>query len=90
MSQLEAFYTELLPHAERALVHLSKFRLGELPDPEARLLKLLLSLAEVTPAIEWYEQPKVVDGLAAERFPAVVQLPDTELPSPQGSKPGPA
>ena len=79
--ELSAFYDALLPQAERALVHLSGFQLGALPGEEARLLKLLLALAEITPAIEWYRQPSVVDGLAAERFPAAVMLPDTESPT---------
>lgn len=74
--ELEEFYAALLPRAEEALVHLSNFKLGKLPEKEACLLKLLLSLAEVTPAIEWYGQPRVIDGLDPERFPAAVLLSD--------------
>ncbi|MCH2409385.1 hypothetical protein MK292_00940 [Myxococcota bacterium] len=76
LDELEEFYSSLLPLAEKALVHLSGFKLGELPKEEALLLKLLLSLAEVTPAIEWYGQPRVIDGLDPERFPAALLLKD--------------
>lgn len=78
IAELRDFYEALLPHARRALAHLAEFKLGELPQPEERLLKLMLALAEVGPAVEWYGQAKVVDGLAAERFPALRCLSDTE------------
>lgn len=78
MAELRDFYDALLPYAERALAHLAAFKLGALPPPEERLLKLMLALAEVGPAVEWYGQAKVVDGLAASRFPAVQVLPDTD------------
>lgn len=74
--ELRAFYEAMLPHAKRALEHLAECSLGELAPPEARLLKLMLALAEVAPAVEWYGQSKVVDGLPAERFPAVAPIPD--------------
>ncbi len=77
IDQLRAFYDALLPRAEAALAHLAQFQLGALPAPEERLLKLMLSLAEVGPAVEWYGQAGVVDGLDAARFPALQVLPDT-------------
>ncbi len=48
--------------ADRALAHLRAFKLGEVPPAEERLLKLMLSLAEVGPAVEWFGDPHVYDG----------------------------
>ncbi len=43
---------------------------------EERLLKLMLSFAEVTPAIEFYKQPAVVDGFSTDKFRVLEELPD--------------
>ncbi|MGE3772088.1 MAG: hypothetical protein AB7I32_04130 [Gammaproteobacteria bacterium] len=77
LADIRAFYDGVLPHAERALDYLSQRRLGELDEAEERLLKLLLSLAEMGPAIEWYGAGSYPDPFDARRFPLVVQLPDT-------------
>ena len=44
-ADIEAFYNDMLPKAEKALAYLQKKQLGELDEPEERLLKLMLSLA---------------------------------------------
>lgn len=77
--EIKAFYDSMVPHAERALEFLDGFRLGELDEPAERLLKLTLSLAEIGPAVEWYEDPRVADGYPAERFPLTELIPDTSL-----------
>jgi hypothetical protein len=51
-------------------------QLGELDSAEERLLKLMLSLAEIGPSVEWYQQNAVVDGFEPDRFKLTVQLPD--------------
>ncbi len=76
-AEIKRFYDDMLQHAPAALALLSQRKLGELDDPEQRLLKLLLALAEVGPAVEWYQGPEVVDGFAAERFVLTRQLSDT-------------
>lgn len=76
-SEIRAFYDALLPEAPRALAFLGNCTLGKLDRPSENLLKLLLSLAEVGPAVEWYGQGRVVDGFEPERFVATVQLADT-------------
>lgn len=78
---LRAFYDGVLPHAGRALDYLSTRKLGGLTEAEERLLKLMLALAEVGPAIEWYGSG-VPDAFDPHRFPLVVQLSDT---APQGA-----
>jgi hypothetical protein len=76
MDELQDFYQGMLPLAGRALDHLSGFQLGELEAREADLLKLLLSLAEVGPAVEWFGQPRVIDGYPEDKFPLVLALDD--------------
>ncbi len=77
LEELRAFYDGMLPHAEAALAYLAQRRLGELDEAEERLLKLMLSLAEVGPAIEWYGTGNYPDAFDPKRFPLIVQLPDT-------------
>lgn len=76
--EIRTFYDTMLAAAPAALEYLTERRLGELDDTEERLLKLLLALAEVGPAVEWYEQPAVREGWPAHRFPLVEQLADNE------------
>jgi hypothetical protein len=76
-ADIEDFYHAMLERAPRALAYLAERRLGELDAADERLLKLLLALAEVGPAVEWYGQPAVVEGFPARRFALVEQIPDT-------------
>ena len=68
MSALRAFYDAILPVAPRALEYLDQRKLGQLAASDECLLKLMLSFAEVVPAIEFYQQPSVIDGFPAEKF----------------------
>lgn len=76
-SEIRAFYEALLPEAPRALAFLGDCALGELDRASENLLKLMLSLAEVGPAVEWYGQGRVIDGFLPERFVPTIQLADT-------------
>ena len=76
MAELRDFYQVMLPLAGRALDHLTGFQLGDLEAREADLLRLLLSLAEVGPAVEWFGQPRVIDGYPEDKFPLVLALDD--------------
>jgi hypothetical protein len=73
---IRTFYDAMLPYGERALLYLREFQLGALPPEGERLLKLMLSLAEVAPAVEWYKSPRVYDGFPIERVRYVRQIPD--------------
>lgn len=77
IEELREFYDALLPLGEAALVHLRTFQLGSLPAPSERLLKLMLSLAEVAPAVEWYGAPDVTDGFPVSRIHYLRQVSDT-------------
>lgn len=74
--EIKAFYDATLKLAPEALEILQHRRLGELSDQEECLLKLLLALAEVGPAVEWYQSANVIDGFPAHRFELVEQIPD--------------
>jgi hypothetical protein len=76
MPQIRAFYDAMLPCGETALAYLRQFQLGELPADAERLLKLMLSLAEVAPAVEWYDDPRVYDGFPIERVRYRRLIPD--------------
>jgi len=68
--ELEDFAQALLPQVDAITRHLDEWPDGPLPEPSRNLYFMLLSLAEVAPAIEFYAQPTVVDGFASERFKA--------------------
>jgi hypothetical protein len=73
---IRRFYDAMLPLGERALVYLRDYQLGDLPTEGERLLKLMLSLAEVAPAVEWYDSPHVYDGFPISRIRYLRQIAD--------------
>ncbi len=66
---LQAFVDAILPRAEDIAKRVDATE-TPWPEPVERLFLMLLSLAEVAPAIEYYGQPTVVDGYASARFQA--------------------
>jgi hypothetical protein len=77
IEDLRAFYHSMLPMGEAALAWLRGYELGALPPEGERLLKLMLALAEVAPAVEWYDDPRVFDGFPVERITYLRQISDT-------------
>jgi hypothetical protein len=77
IAELRQFYDAVLPLGEAALDYLRDFELGSLAPPAERLLKLMLSLAEIGPAVEWYGDPRVYDGFGVERIRFLRQIPDS-------------
>lgn len=77
-ADIKAFYERMLPHAPGALAYLAEKQLGALTPAEEALLKLMLSLAEMGPAVEWYGTGNYPDAFDARRFPLVVTLPDNQ------------
>jgi hypothetical protein len=75
--EIHRFYQAIIPLGERALDYLRGYELGSLLPADERLLKLMLSLAEVGPAVEWYKDPKVYDGFEVGRIRYVKQISDT-------------
>jgi hypothetical protein len=76
IEELRIFYDTMLPLGEAALAWLRGYELGDLPEQGERLLKLMLALAEVAPAVEWYNDPRVIDGFPIERVHYLRQIPD--------------
>jgi hypothetical protein len=77
IAELRVFYDGMLPRGEAALAFLRDYELGELPFEVENLLRLMLMLAEVAPAVEWYDDPRVYDGFPVERLRFLRQIPDT-------------
>lgn len=77
IAALRDFYDAMLPRGEAVLAHLRDHQLGALAGPEANLLRLMLMLAEVAPAVEWYGDPRVYDGFPIERVRYLRQISDT-------------
>lgn len=77
IEELRRFYDAMLPQGAAALAYLKHYEMGALPDEAARLLKLMLALAEVAPAVEWYDDPRVFDGFPIERIRHLRQISDT-------------
>lgn len=77
IEELKAFYAAMLPRGEEALAYLRGYDLGAMPPEGEHLLKLMLALAEVAPAVEWYNDPRVFDGFPVERISYMRQISDT-------------
>lgn len=75
IEDIKAFYDALLPRGEAVLAYLRDFALGTLPPETERLLQLMLMLAEVAPAVEWYDDPMVYDGFPVSRLRFIRQIP---------------
>ena len=60
MTEIQAFYDVLFPHAEEAVAYIDKFDYSEpLPEDVANLRNLLYSLITVSLAVELWRQPRV-------------------------------
>jgi hypothetical protein len=77
IADLKAFYDVMLPRGEAVLAYLRDYELGALPVQVTNLLRLMLMLAEVAPAVEWYDDPMVYDGFPIERVRFLRQISDT-------------
>lgn len=58
MDEIQRFYDAMLEHAETALSRLQPRPLDQLENDEGRLLRLLLSLASCSIAVELHGQPR--------------------------------
>ncbi|PEQ13957.1 hypothetical protein B2G71_06580 [Novosphingobium sp. PC22D] len=77
MDAIKAFYGAMLARGEAALAWLRGHELGTLPPEGENLLRLMLMLAEVAPAVEWYNDQRVYDGFPVERLRYIHQISDT-------------
>lgn len=68
--ELQAFADAIIPEVQGIVAYLDRQPLAEMPEDDKPLFHMLLSLAEIAPAIESYHQPEVIDGYDSRRFPA--------------------
>ena len=80
-AEIKALYDSVLPRIEAIIGYLNQFPLDQMPEEAGRLLNITLSLAEVAPAVEFYQQPEVVDGFPADRF---IPVPIHHMTPPEG------
>lgn len=66
--QLKELYDQVLPRLDAIFEFLSRYAIDKMPEDAARLSNLALMLAEVAPAVEFYQQPGVIDGFDPARF----------------------
>tara|TARA_R110000787_G_scaffold58117_16_gene132469 strand:- start:8125 stop:8487 length:363 start_codon:yes stop_codon:yes gene_type:complete len=59
MEEVQRFYDAMLPHADQAMQYLADFPLRDIPGPEGRLMRLVLSLAQASMAVEIQESARV-------------------------------
>ncbi len=70
--EIREFYEAMLLQLAVIIEHLNRFSLDSMPEPERRLLYLTLSLGEIAPNVELYEdQPLVPFSFDEGRFKAV-------------------
>lgn len=68
-AELQTFYDAMVGTVEEIITYLNAFPLDSMKPPEARLLYLTLSLAEVAPHVELYRcDPRVPYSFEEERF----------------------
>lgn len=70
MDAIVAFKDAMLPRVQDIVAHLDRNPLDRMTAEDLPLMHLLLSLAEIAPAIEFYRQPTVIDGYDSRRFAA--------------------
>ena len=52
IAEIKRFYDAMYPRADAAMTYLDAFPLRDMPGPEARLMRLVLSLAQASMSIE--------------------------------------
>ena len=78
MNEIQAFYDAMRPLSAAAIDYLNDYALGELNAEGENLLKLMLSFAEISTAVEWYGSPSVPDSIDNARFELICQTADLE------------
>ncbi|MFT4583281.1 MAG: hypothetical protein ACI915_003269 [Gammaproteobacteria bacterium] len=76
MGAIQMFYDQVAPYLQAALEHLKNVPYtDDMNAGDRNLLNLCLSIAEIAPAVEWYGQPRVIDGYAGSVLTLTSELP---------------
>jgi len=59
LAEIKRFYDAIYPRADEAMALLEAFPLRDMPGPEARLMRLVLSLAQASMAVEIQGEARV-------------------------------
>ncbi|CAG9187572.1 hypothetical protein [Cupriavidus pinatubonensis] len=70
IEEIRSFVDIMLKELDGVLAYLNMFEVDSLPPEAQALMNLVLSLAEVSPAVEFYNQPAVIDGYDPRRLVA--------------------
>jgi hypothetical protein len=62
MAEIERFYHTVYPRADAAMAYLEAFPLRDMPGPETRLMRLVLSLAQASMSIEIHGEARVANS----------------------------
>lgn len=54
--ELKDLYDTMLPRMDAVIVHLDKYKLGDMPEAENNLMELAFSFMEVTTAVELFKR----------------------------------
>lgn len=68
MDAIVEFKDAMLPRVDDIVAWLNQYELAHLPEDARSLMYMLLSFAEIAPAVEFYQQPAVIDGYDPRRF----------------------
>jgi hypothetical protein len=68
MPDIIAFKDAMLERFDEVVAYLNGRDINALEGPDAVLMQMLLSLAEIAPAVESYGQQAVIDGFDPRRF----------------------
>jgi hypothetical protein len=68
MEEISEFYAAMHAQMGAILSYLGRHDVAEMPEDAKQLLDLTLSLAEIAPSVEWYDQPAVIDGFDRRRY----------------------
>jgi|TARA_B110000967_G_C18804671_1_gene520342 hypothetical protein len=66
--EILAFRDAMLGRLDDIVEHLDRFKGENIPEAEGNLYAMLLSVAEIATAVEFYQQPAVIDGFDPRRF----------------------
>ena len=71
---LQMFYDAMMPRMAAIVEYLNRYPLDRMPDDAMRLLRMALSVVEVSIAIELYRQPNAYNGFDRARLKVAEHL----------------